>query len=653
MSLDSLHRLWRPLAMLALLSLSLTAGADAALTLVSDGVSQAPIVVFEGAPPRIRQAADELADYVERMSGARPDVLQGRPDPVPERAVWVGYQPVLDDLFPEEDFDFQHPEEILIVVGENHVAIAGRDRWHPDLPPYHGRRAVEHGVQQEYGTVNAVYTFLRDFLGVRWLWPGELGEDILHSPTIALEPSVHRYHPQIRLRSGKMIQASLGFGRSPAYEWMRVQRLQLDSMLASHTWLPKFRSFEAWWERYHETHPEFFALQPDGSRGTFPPREVQRKICQSNPGVWDQWIAEAETALEENPNARLFGAGINGYTGAGLCVCEGCLAWDSPEAETATFLWQDASQEYFMQADREVRFGNQLARKLRERYPDRDYFVNITAIGTTLNPPVSAVADENVMVTLWVHHLLRIEDDPATARYRSLIEGWSQAAPNIVWELRPSGAPQEWKHREGMLPGPYRRAMFDRVAEEFRYFADRNLIGVMFDGMRDAWLLDAPFRYLAAHLTWNPRDDSEAILEDFFRRGFGPGAEAVQAYWTLLGERYEVYLRGEHHFDEIYTPELFERLGALLDDAAVKVDGEPEIFAKRVAFVRDGLDFGLCVVRLRDLRTRYRDSDGQDADARQEARTEWERIVRLRTQYPDLMNWGHDYRLTDFDPENW
>jgi hypothetical protein len=34
------------------------------LVLVEDGVSLAPIVVFDGAPPYTRQAADELAVYM-------------------------------------------------------------------------------------------------------------------------------------------------------------------------------------------------------------------------------------------------------------------------------------------------------------------------------------------------------------------------------------------------------------------------------------------------------------------------------------------------------------------------------------------------------------------------------------------------------------
>lgn len=187
----------------------------AELVLVEDGESRAPIVVFQDAPRFTRRAADELAEYIEKVSGVRPDVIEGEPDPLPDSAVWVGYQPVLNDLFPEMDFDFNHPEEILIAANQNHLVIAGRDRWHPDYlrvegDSYKGRDAGLDGVQQEYGTINAVYTFLQDYLNIRWLWPGNLGEDVPRSDTIAFAPFDYRYHPQFRSGSQKRSTAMSG-----------------------------------------------------------------------------------------------------------------------------------------------------------------------------------------------------------------------------------------------------------------------------------------------------------------------------------------------------------------------------------------------------------------------------------------------------------
>ena len=76
--------------------------------------------------------------------------------------MWIGYQPALDELFPDLDFDFKHPEEILIAASGTHVVIAGRDRWDPEHLTVEGIDERIVGRQQEYGTVNAVYTFLQD-----------------------------------------------------------------------------------------------------------------------------------------------------------------------------------------------------------------------------------------------------------------------------------------------------------------------------------------------------------------------------------------------------------------------------------------------------------------------------------------------------------
>jgi hypothetical protein len=170
-----------------------------------------------------------LASYIEKISGQKPVIIDGEPKQMPARAIWIGVQPVVKTLFPKTDFDFKHPEETLIAANERHLVIAGRDRWDPAHMTAEGRLSKKTGVQQEYGTVNAVYTFLRDQLGVRWLWPGE--EDVIKQVRIAIAPMEQRYHPQIRARAGLFTKLELGDHKEGLdMEWARVQRLQLDSM---------------------------------------------------------------------------------------------------------------------------------------------------------------------------------------------------------------------------------------------------------------------------------------------------------------------------------------------------------------------------------------------------------------------------------------
>ena len=54
------------------------------------GVAPPPLVLYNGAPPKTREAAVELADYIEKISGTRPELIEKTPQLHPERAIWIG-----------------------------------------------------------------------------------------------------------------------------------------------------------------------------------------------------------------------------------------------------------------------------------------------------------------------------------------------------------------------------------------------------------------------------------------------------------------------------------------------------------------------------------------------------------------------------------
>ncbi|MCA1809128.1 MAG: DUF4838 domain-containing protein [Lentisphaerae bacterium] len=356
------------LGKMLILVLAITSGlaarsAGQPLVLVEGGVSRAPIVVSENASPATIRVAGELAGYIAKISGARPEILASLPDPLPERAIWVGCQPVLAALFPGLDLTFAHPEEILIAANDRHLLVAGRDVWDPE----HLLVAADHyqfgnqdvpDFQSEYGTVNAVYTFLHDYLDVRWLWPGSLGEDILPQATIAFEPFTYRYHPQIRQRqtiiSSTARYRPAGRQGTDSASWACRQRLQLDSLYAP----VQGHGFSDWWARYHKDHPDYFALQPDGTRNAFP-TSGNAKICEANPAVWQQWVDDVAQTLERHPMRTVFSAAANDSWMCGHCVCDLCRAWDHPEGEMRRFVWRGLSENYVAPGGRAWLHGHQ------------------------------------------------------------------------------------------------------------------------------------------------------------------------------------------------------------------------------------------------------------------------------------------------------
>jgi Domain of unknown function (DUF4838) len=612
------------------------AGADGKLVLVENGVSRAPIIVFEGAPIYIRRAANELAEYIEKTSGARPEVIKGEPKPIPKHAIWVGFQPKLKELFPKVDFDFKHHEEILIVATENHLVIAGRDRWDPKHMEARNRKnkLINNGKQQEYGTVNAVYTFLQDNLGVRWLWPGELGEDVLSKKTIAFAPFQYRYHPQIRSRGGAFVYSSFpylppGGGYGLAHDWLRFQRLQLDSLE-----LPGGHPFKYWSGRFLKTHPEYFALQPDGTRGTFPTNPKYVKLCESNPGVRKQWLADVEEQLKKYPNRRVFGCAPNDGWGSGECVCKNCSAWDHPDGEMRTFRWSGLVKKHVAESDRQVTFANHCARLLKKRYPDKDYYVVMMAYGHSRPGAIKAVPDDNVIVSSVANFLCRsnLKDrgSPQGTTHRQQFADWGKIAPHLMW--RPNiGNPAGWKLGQPDIS-------IEQTIKDFKFVADNNCVGLFFDTVWEHWATQGPQYYIMAQLAWNPYVDGQAVMADYYSRAFGPAVDEMTAYWDHIGDARTDYVESDNTYPEVFNKAFFAKAYGFLDQASKTLEGKPEIYRKRVAFVRVGLDYTKLIMNIRVLMRRYDESKKKDLEAAKQARAAWGKIEELRKANPNKRN---------------
>lgn len=619
------------LTLLALLTAPMAAVQGGDFVFVAPDTAAAPIIVAPEAPPRTREAAATLAEYVAKISGAKPQIIPGVPPSVPDRAIWVGVQPAVRTLFADADLNFAHPEETLIIVGDRHVLIAGRDRWDPAHTEAPGRLAKKTEVQQEYGTANAVYSFLQDQLGVRWLWPGE--DDVVPRPRITIAPCAIRYHPSIRARGGLLKFLALGDTREGVDElWARYQRVQLDSLE-----IDGGHGFGDWWEKYGAEHPEYFAAAPDGSRraAAFSPRNT--KLCASNPAVWRQWLANVEQQIRENPLQRVFNVSPNdGYT-SGHCVCPNCLAWDHPGGEKVTWgFGGGVTYEGVSQSDRDVRFANTLARMLKQRFPDRDLFVQLNAYGLARNAPLGVVPDDNVIISSVANFHMRSPEARKLPMQQHA--AWAKIARHIMW--RPNLGSQA-----GLSWGMPDVAM-TQAGEDFRFVADHHGLGLYFDLFWLHWATQGPHYYALAHLAWNPYADVRDLMDDYYRRGFGPAAGDVKAYWELLERTRMEFVAEEPNrqraFDlpKKYTPELLARAQAHLDAAAAKLAAADEKYRRRLHFTQCGLDYTRLVVDTRSGMQKFEASRAQDAEAKARVLANWQRAAEMKAEFPEFaINW--------------
>lgn len=607
-------------ASLALAASALPATHGQDLVLVENGKSLAPIIVSEPMPAKvepmlgeygetptsfraeIRASAEELADYIEKVSGARPQIIEGAPASIPAKAIWVGYQPALDSLFPNIDFDFKHPEEIVVAANANHLVIAGRDRGPEEVAMVDGlfdhfRKDVIAAHNCEEGTANAVSTFLQKHLGVRWLWPGELGEDVTKSPAIKFAPFEYRFHPPIRARMFAMNPR----GKPPEIKqwWENRQRAGRRGS----QWLPINHSEEDWWDKYHEAHPDWFAMQPDGTRKP-PARPKTVKLCLSNPEVAQQWLIEAEAKLRANPQLKVLR--MVPTDGGGWCVCDNCKAWDHPAGGGSL-------------TERHVKFWNILARGLKERFPDRDVMLDEFAYSVYSAPPIATRVEDNIAIRYVGHFPLGDSRDRAKAK--NAMKQWiAMGAKEIGY--RPNG----WWYDGGFWGMP--AVELEKTAEDFRFLAEIGSNGFQFDSVQMYFATLAPQNYAFVQLAYDPMQDGAALMDDFFARGFGPGASDVQQYFKLMQQVHHELVESEGwraasgarrtvpaKLAAICTPGVLAQAQTYLDAAKSNTAGGSELYQKRVAFVQAGLDFVKLQMELIPVMETVRTSGGKDKAA--------------------------------------
>lgn len=572
-----------------------------------EGLEPAPIILPEDPTEENLIAATTLADYVEKISGNRPDLVLGT-ESTPDRAVWIGINPALAAVLPDADLEFPHPEEILILSTADHLVIAGRDRL-----------AGEEEIQVEFGTANAVYTFLHDHLEVRWFmpWPDSVWEDYPVQEAIVIPEMAWRFHPPFR----RWVMHP-----SRPVPWDRFHRLRLDSYSyhAGH-------GFTDWWEKYHEEHPDWFALRPDGSRTPQKwgdsPNPQAAKLCVSNPGVARQWIDNAEKLLNAHPERSMVSASPN--DGGGFCVCDYCRAWDHPDAPPGVL------------TERYVKFWNILARGLKERFPDREVYVGAYAYSAYKSPPISAELEPNIVIGYVGHFPLA--HDELSDREKADWLAWADKASAIVFR------PNLFHYSGGWIGLP--TLSMNRTIEDFRFLAENQCIGLEVDTLPHSWATQGLQYYVMARLAYDPLQDGPALLNDFYQRAFGPAATPIKAYFELMEEAHERVLKDIRHssgwareavavYQKLYTPDLLEKARTLLEQAAEAAADAPEKFPERIAYLTRGFEIVDLQIEIMQVMQRVRESEGKDVEAVTRAvelcALRDERIAKAGVRFPEF-----------------
>ena len=498
-----------------------------------------------------------------------------------------------------------------------------------------GRADTAAGKQRPDENIRAVCNFL-EVLGCRFLWPGETGKVVPAKPSLAVTVDV-RFTPPIGQRGIRFLAkgprnfdeglAQLGLTEADYRASMEAAR-RVESAGGWGVWNGLGGSIglagghaggglRGGWDTHGQAHPEWFALQPDGSRDQAAAGGRWR-LCVSNPGLVERVASDLLAELQGRPQAALsLSPNDGGYSS--FCMCEACKKLDAPNGPKITLkMFRRAGAktgeelEYVSLTDRYVHYWNAVVERVTKVVPEQLFIVD--AYSYYSDPPVREQVHPNLVV-----------------RYvPSSVEGWKgwQAAGARRSYWRPNNL--HGGYREGMLK-PGARA----VAEALQGLAQHGMLATDMQGIYDNWATQGLEYYTAARLSWDPSRGFDALLDDYCQTGFGAGAASVKKYFLRSETAREPKVSGGGKGQApIITPATLAELRALLV-AAAKATASDAPAHRRVAFLRAGLEFTAISVEA----YRLKDASAEGAVAAKAAATVMERrwqLMRALAQHQPL-----------------
>ena len=561
----------RALFVSVVIAMMLSGCARADLTLARDGQAVATIVTGDSTTAATRDAVAALQEYVQRISGAALPVATEADAPDGAR-ILVGASGLTATL--GYDPEALALEQSIVRVHGTDLVVLGDDE--------------KPGGGTLMGTRHAAYLLLRE-LGCRWLWPGELGTVVPQRATVAVPDDLSLDWTPVLLKRGlrsagynDRVQRGLDRLGWTAEDFQAMHR-DVPAWYAAHRIGGSFaggygHAFGDYWERFSAEHPEWFALQPDGTRDQSRAGDRAR-LCVSNPELIAQIAADKIAALQANPALDCVSISPNDGGSTTFCTCPECESWDNPDGPIISFRLVES---HVSLSDRYARFYNEIARIVARECPGR--YLGAYAYSAYRTVPVAQDLEPNLLIGFVGITYVNREGYEADMQ---TFAGWAAKASNIFWRPNLLGG--------GMgFPMNFARALARDVAR----LTDQGLTVTDFDCQYQHWALKGLTYYVLAEMLAEPDADPDAIIDDYCAAGFGPAAGDVRAYFdaleaitTRVHEDSAYAGRATSHVIAGYFDD--DTLAALQAhlDAARAAAGDDATILARIDFLQVGIDY--------------------------------------------------------------
>jgi hypothetical protein len=522
-----------------ILSIFLLIPAKAQVALVANGKSTFTIVIPNNAPTSVRDAARELQKDIEIATGAKLS-LQKDNEKVSMPIISVGntQQAKIAGISSRDIGD----DTYCIVTKNGNVYILGIDT--PD-----GEWTKDSGVSN--GTANGVYTFLEDYLSVRWLMPGELGLDIPSKSTFTIGNINRTETPVFNYRRVEYLDDYADAQqRNAIATWMVHQRVGNSaapvSFSATHNWLKTINSSDggksshdvntAAMKKLYTEHPEWFAMDASGARPF--PKNKYAKMETTNPEFVKWYAEQAIKNLQAQKHPYPYSLSPSDGSGWSQSPESKALYDPSPPdvSDPETPSGKPGTSSLIL------KWYHDVAQIVAKEYPQGKLSGFIYS--SFLYPPTkfNMKLPDNFTPQIafspsYGYGLYR----PATQKLlKNVMSEWAKVAPqNWYYYDIPNLIIRQDHNKLGGTRIPGAAANIEPAAPEildviFPTLIENRVKGALLYGS-PAWSSSALTNYLLAKLEWNPRLKAADVEQEWLRRAYGPDAgKAMEQFYAEL-----------------------------------------------------------------------------------------------------------------------
>jgi len=498
-------------------------------------------IFLEGNPIEyLQRACTDLARYMERSTGAEIEVIAS-PEEDGDSGIWIGRTPAAESI--EEIESLDHDGYFLWSDG-NKLVICGRT---PD------------------GTVNGIYSFLQEYLGVRWFAPGPLFEFVPRIEDFRIPVAQKTQKPTFPFRMYSGIPGRWGA------DWSRRNRMdrsrpEFPFGAFGHNLFKLFPSDEL-----AEEHPDVYCLI-DGERLT-EQTSHRGQPCFSNPKAVRIAVDRIRSYFDSHPDSKAYSISVN--DNLDFCQCERCRSFGVKVFRGRAI----HSNVYFD-------FVSKVAGQILESHPDR-YLGALAYWGVVLPPDEIDRLPSNVVIFL-TQDTSQHHDDDYMERDRAIFSEWSSKCSNLI---------KYDYYGLGWLTPRY----FPRIAADDLSFLSKKGGAGLYSEAYPLWPNIAPQLYLVAQLLWNIERDPDELLAEFLALFTPVEKEIREFYGTLekswLGERPGRWFEGFTDLPaELRVMSLQDANAAwrLISEAYSKSSGRCR---ERVGFLKCGFELSYRLIR--------------------------------------------------------